>query len=59
MRATDRRAALRDGVPARLFRDPDGNLVNLFTPVSKEAIKKFSRTDDLRAESPAVENAAS
>lgn len=26
-----------------LFRDPDGNLVNLFTPVSTEAIKKFSR----------------
>lgn len=24
-----------------LFRDPDGNLVNLFTPVSEEAIKKF------------------
>jgi catechol 2,3-dioxygenase-like lactoylglutathione lyase family enzyme len=24
-----------------LFRDPDGNLVNLFTPVSKEAIKRF------------------
>ncbi len=26
-----------------LFRDPDGNLVNLFTPVSSEAIKKFDR----------------
>jgi predicted enzyme related to lactoylglutathione lyase len=25
-----------------LFRDPDGNLVNLFTPVSEDAIKKFS-----------------
>ena len=24
-----------------LFRDPDGNLINLFTPVSAEAIKKF------------------
>src|SRR6516225_8638933 len=24
-----------------LFRDPDGNLVDLFTPVSPEAIKKF------------------
>lgn len=24
-----------------LFRDPDGNLVNLFTPVSAEAIKKY------------------
>jgi catechol 2,3-dioxygenase-like lactoylglutathione lyase family enzyme len=25
-----------------LFRDPDGNLVNLFTPVTEEAIKKFN-----------------
>ena len=25
-----------------LFRDPDGNLVNFFTPVSAEAIKKFN-----------------
>jgi catechol 2,3-dioxygenase-like lactoylglutathione lyase family enzyme len=25
-----------------LFRDPDGNLVNLFTPVTEEAIKKFT-----------------
>ncbi len=25
-----------------LFRDPDGNLINFFTPVSAEAIKKFS-----------------
>jgi hypothetical protein len=24
-----------------LFRDPDGNLVNLFTPVTEEAVKKF------------------
>ncbi len=24
-----------------LFRDPDGNLVNFFTPVSPEAMKKF------------------
>lgn len=24
-----------------LFRDPDDNLVNLFTPVSKEAVEKF------------------
>lgn len=24
-----------------LFRDPDGNLVNCFTPVSPEALKKF------------------
>lgn len=26
-----------------LLRDPDGNLVNFFTPVSAEAIKKFDR----------------
>ncbi|WP_027796927.1 VOC family protein [Paraburkholderia acidipaludis] len=26
-----------------LFRDPDGNLVNLFTPVSAEAIAKYRR----------------
>jgi predicted enzyme related to lactoylglutathione lyase len=26
-----------------LFRDPDGNLVNFFTPVSPEAIKKLER----------------
>ena len=26
-----------------LFRDPDGNLVNLFTPVTPEAIRKFDR----------------
>lgn len=25
-----------------LFRDPDGNLINFFTPVSVDAIKKFS-----------------
>jgi len=25
-----------------LFRDQDGNLVNLFTPVTKEAIKRLS-----------------
>ena len=24
-----------------LFRDPDGNLVNLFTPASAEAIQRF------------------
>jgi catechol 2,3-dioxygenase-like lactoylglutathione lyase family enzyme len=28
-----------------LFRDPDGNLVNFFTPVTPEAIKKFERQD--------------
>ncbi|MFT4204590.1 MAG: VOC family protein [Chitinophagaceae bacterium] len=26
-----------------LFRDPDGNLVNFFTPVTSEAIKKFNK----------------
>ncbi len=26
-----------------LFRDPDGNLVNYFTPVTPQAIKKFER----------------
>lgn len=26
-----------------LFRDPDGNLVNLFTPVSPEAIERFGK----------------
>lgn len=25
-----------------LFRDPDGNLINFFTPVSPDAIKKFA-----------------
>ena len=29
------------GNRSMLFRDPDGNLVNFFTPVSAEAIKKF------------------
>ena len=28
-----------------LFRDPDGNLVNLFTPVAPAAIEKFARYD--------------
>lgn len=31
------------GNKSLLFRDPDGNLVNLFTPVSEQAIKKFSK----------------
>jgi len=31
------------GNKSLLFRDPDGNLVNLFTPVTPEAIKKFDR----------------
>jgi predicted enzyme related to lactoylglutathione lyase len=26
-----------------LFRDPDGNLINFFTPVSPDAIEKFAR----------------
>jgi catechol 2,3-dioxygenase-like lactoylglutathione lyase family enzyme len=26
-----------------LFRDPDGNLVNFFTPVTSEAIQRFAR----------------
>ncbi len=26
-----------------LFRDPDGTLVNLFTPVSADAIRKFGK----------------
>ena len=30
------------GTRSMLFRDPDGNLVNLFTPATPEAIKKFS-----------------
>lgn len=29
------------GNKSLLFRDPDGNLVNLFTPVSPEAIERF------------------
>ena len=29
------------GNKSLLFRDPDGNLVNLFTPVTKEAVEKF------------------
>jgi len=31
------------GNSSLLFRDPDGNLVNFFTPVSAEAIKKFDK----------------
>lgn len=31
------------GNRALLFRDPDGNLVNFFTPVTPGAIKKFGR----------------
>ncbi len=31
------------GNRAMLFRDPDGNLVNLFEPVTEASIKRFSR----------------
>lgn len=31
------------GNRALLFRDPDGNLVNFFTPVTPSAIEKFAR----------------
>lgn len=30
------------GNKSLLFRDPDGNLVNFFTPATKESIKKFT-----------------
>lgn len=29
-----------------LFRDPDGNLVNFFTPVSAEAIRKYTKKQE-------------
>ncbi len=31
------------GNKSLLLRDPDGNLVNLFTPVTPDAVKKFER----------------
>jgi len=31
-----------------LFRDPDGNLVNFFTPVSNAAIEKFARRQHIQ-----------
>ena len=31
-----------------LFRDPDGNLVNFFTPVTPAAIEKFARRPNRR-----------
>lgn len=34
------------GNKSLLFRDPDGNLVNLFTPVTAEAIRKFDGNPD-------------
>jgi uncharacterized glyoxalase superfamily protein PhnB len=33
------------GNKSLLFRDPDGNLVNLFTPVTPAAIEKFDGTN--------------
>lgn len=33
------------GNKSLLFRDPDGNLVNLFTPITPEAMKKFDGTN--------------
>ena len=30
------------GNRSMLFRDPDGNLINFFTPVSREAVEKFN-----------------
>jgi len=32
-----------------LFRDPDGNLVNFFTPVTPEAVARFGRSEDAAA----------
>jgi hypothetical protein len=32
-----------------LFRDPDGNLVNFFTPVTPAAAAKFGRSEDAAA----------
>ncbi len=34
---------MRWGNRSLLFRDPDGNLVNFFTPVTAAAIEKFAR----------------
>lgn len=31
------------GNRSMLFRDPDGNLINFFTPVSQDAIKRFEQ----------------
>ncbi len=33
------------GNRSMLFRDPDGNLINFFTPVSPDAIKKFAQEE--------------
>jgi predicted enzyme related to lactoylglutathione lyase len=37
-----------------LFRDPDGNLVNFFTPVSEAAISKFARQAGVSERHPAA-----
>ena len=41
--AIEKEFAFGDNPPSIYFRDPDGNLVNFFTPISAEAIKKHSR----------------
>lgn len=38
---TQRPKTMPWGNRSLLFRDPDGNLINLFTPVGAEAIKKY------------------
>lgn len=38
----DIRASRSSNISKILFRDPDGNLINFFTPVTPEATKKFS-----------------
>jgi catechol 2,3-dioxygenase-like lactoylglutathione lyase family enzyme len=38
-----------------LFRDPDGNLVNLFTPATEDAIKRFRGEADDRGRKHSVE----
>jgi hypothetical protein len=35
--------SLHWGNRSLLFRDPDGNLVNFFTPVTPEAVKKLKK----------------
>ena len=35
-----------------LFRDPDGNLINLFTPVTADAVKRHSACCGRRADRP-------
>lgn len=38
------------GNQSLLFRDPDGNLVNFFTPVTKEAMEKFNSKKKLKTD---------